>query len=104
MLLTLVILSFGATSIILYGLSARFWLSIWKEERHGTAHGLFLTNAFLALVVLFKIVQVVQEIVDTGECEFPYNVASAILMTTVSVFQFALTRGYFNIKEMKDES
>jgi hypothetical protein len=104
MLLAVVILSLGSASLVLYGLSAKFWFPRWRQERSGTAHGLFLTNVCLGLAVVFKIVQVVGQLIDSGACEFPFNLVSAILMTSVSVFQFALTRGYFNIKEMKDES
>ena len=99
MLPTLIILSLGIGSVVLFVLSAVFWFPLWRKRNSGSAHGLFLTNAGLTLVVVFKLVQVIGTLVEQGTCEFPFNMASAILMMTVGIFQFCLSRGYFNYKE-----
>jgi hypothetical protein len=84
-------------------MSARFWFPIWRQERSGTAHGLFLTNTGLALVIVFKIIQIASQLIESGECEFPFNLVSAMLMLAVSAFQFAHTRGYFNYSKERND-
>ena len=99
MLPILIVLSLGIGSIILFVLSTVFWFPLWRKRQSGSAHGLFLTNAALSLVVSFKLIRIIGVLVEQGTCEFPFNIASAILMMLVAIFQFALSRGYFNFKE-----
>jgi len=99
----LIILSLGVGSVISFTATAVFWFPLWRSEHSGTAHALFLTNAGLALVVIFKLAQVIGTLIEGGECDFPFSMASAMLMAAVSVFQFALMKGYFNTQQRKEK-
>ena len=94
----LIVISLGVGSIILFANAAWFWLPLWRREGSGTAHGLFLTNISLLLVVVFKMIQVITKLLEGGNCDYPFSMVSAILIMFVSVVQLALKKGYFNFR------
>jgi hypothetical protein len=87
------------SSLGLFVASGIYWFPIWRRERSGTAHALFLTNVALAAVVVFKTIQLVSVLLETGECDYPVSLVAGFLVNGAAVSQFALTRGYFNWKE-----
>jgi hypothetical protein len=93
------IISLSAISVVLFFLSAKFWLTGWRKKSSGTAHGLFLTSSFLFWVALFKIIDVVQKLVRGADYDCLFGLVSATFIMMVGVVQFSLSRGYFNYKE-----
>jgi len=93
-------ISLYVLSAILFFIAAKFWFPRWREKKSGTAHALFLTNAFLIWVVIFRIIQTILWLRNEVTCSYHPSLVAAVFMVLVSVYQFALVRGYFNFKEM----
>ena len=93
-------ISFYALSAILFFIAARFWFPRWRTKKSGTAHALFLTNAFLVWIVIFRIIQAILWLRNEVTCSYHPSLVAAVFMALVSIYQFALVRGHFNFKEM----
>ena len=94
--LSLVIVSFGLNVA-----AAICWFPLWwlRDEKSGTAHALFLTALFLAIINALKIIQVICYIIGGSEGNITFNLAISFFALSVAVVQFALSRGYFNVRE-----
>lgn len=99
MLPTIVALSLTIISFVLFVLAALIWFPLWIRNKAGTAHALFLTNVALAIGVTLEAIQVVRHIVTGQVCENSFNITMVFMILLVSIFQFALSRGYFNWRE-----
>ena len=103
MWLTLVILSFATISVVLFVLSAIFWFPIWRKYQSGPAQGLVLTNVTMAIAIIFRVARMITDLTRDGFCEQTYSLLISVLVLAVSVFQFALSRGYFNLRGENNE-
>ena len=95
-----VAISLYALSALLFFAAARFWFPRWRARKSGTAHALFLTNAFLLWFAIFRIVQASLWLKEEMFCTYIPSLFAAIFMLLVAIYQFALVKGYFNFKEM----
>lgn len=99
-LLIIIALSFSVISLTLFTLTAIYWLPVWREQQAGLAHCLFWTNILLALISLMKFIQIVLFLLsNNGIGGGPFNLVVGLIVFFVSVVQFALSRGYFNVRE-----
>lgn len=101
MLLYVLIISFALGSIILFGLSAKFWFPLWRSQKEGTAHALFLTNVIMGLAIFLKLLHNIFSVIDPIHFGHMFDLVVTVLVFSVSVFQFALSRGYFNSGEVQ---
>ena len=102
MWLTLAILSMAIASVALFAASAVVWFPIWRKNESGTAHALFLTNVAMAIAIAFRVARMASTILGDGECEHTFSLIAGFLVFLASIFQFALSRGYFNSRGEND--
>ena len=103
MLLPIIAISIGSVTATLFGLTAHFWFPLWREKGEGTAHCLLLTNAAMVIAILFKLVQIASDLIDDSYHEQTYSLIVSVLVLMVAIFQFSLSRGYFNYKENEEK-
>ena len=96
---TIIVLSLSILSLGLFLAAGIYWFPIWHREKSGMAHGLFLTNAILAIATALKIVQIICFIIDKNDSSSPFRLSVGFFVSFAAVVQFALSRGYFNWKE-----
>ena len=105
MVIALVGFSLNILAFVLFVLSTLFWFPRWRNSngQSGTAHALFLTNATLAIATVFKIAQTITKLInDDLSTDNAVNVVTTLLIVFVSIFQYALIKGYFNIRGEED--
>lgn len=91
--------SFSIVSLILFALAALYWFPLWRNRKVGIAHCLFLTNALLGVISLFKFVQIISFLSNTEALSNPFSLVVGFTVLCVSVVQFALSKGYFTVQE-----
>ena len=104
MVIALVGFSLNILAFVLFVLSTLFWFPRCNSNgQSGTAHALFLTNATLAIATVFKIAQTITKLInDDLSTDNAVNVVTTLLIVFVSIFQYALIKGYFNIRGEED--
>jgi len=96
---TIVALSLSILAAALFLTTAIYWFPVWRKYKKGLPHALFLTNMFLGVSSIFRAIQSVCQMARGGGGNSPFNLIIVFIVFFVSVFQYALSRGYFNWKE-----
>lgn len=87
-------------SVVMEAIAMRTWYTVWRNEKSGTAHALFLTSllmlAIIAVLYLRSLYYFYRGVIPP---HYPVNVLIWGIVFFAALVQFALSRGYFNTED-----